>query len=239
VFLFEKLFFKFYKHFPAITVSKSTYEEMVRHGFLPTKVSIVYNALDLNFFTPGNKSDRPLIVYLGRLKKYKRIDLFLKAIKILVERYPELEFDVAVVGDGDARPQLESLTQKLGLGKYIRFLGFVSEREKVEILKRAWVIVNTSPKEGWGIVVMEAQACGTPAVVFNSPGLREAVKDGETGYIVPYGKLEIMADRIREILVDSELRERLSKNARKWAEEFELSKLQETFYKNFFELLSN
>ncbi|MEO0246459.1 MAG: glycosyltransferase family 4 protein [candidate division WOR-3 bacterium] len=238
VFLFEKLFFKFYKHFPAITVSKSTYEEMVRHGFLPTKVSIVYNALDLNFFTPGNKSDRPLIVYLGRLKKYKRIDLFLKVIKFLIERYPELELDVAVVGDGDARPQLESLTQKLGLGKCVRFLGFVSEREKVEILKRAWVIVNTSPKEGWGIVVMEAQACGTPAVVFNSPGLREAVKDGETGYIVPYGELEIMADRIREILVDSELRERLSKNARKWAEEFELSKLQETFYKKFFELLS-
>lgn len=237
VFFFEKLFFRFYREMPAITVSRSTYEEMVRHGFLPSKVSIVHNALDLNFFTPGKKSDKPLIVYLGRLKKYKRIDLFLKAIKILTERYPELEFEVVVVGEGDARPQLEKLSEKLGLNRYVNFLGFVPEAKKAEILMKSWVIVNTSPKEGWGIVVMEAQACGTPAVVFNSPGLREAVKDGETGFVVPFGELEILADRVRQILVDTELREKLSRNARKWAEEFELSKLRETFYNKFFELL--
>ncbi len=239
VFLFEKLFFLTYRSLPVITVSKSTLQDMVSNGFPESNLRIVYNAIDTSFYRPGDKEKEPYVVYLGRLKRYKRIDLFLKVVKLLKEKYPDLSFKVDIVGDGDARDPLENLAKELSVNEIVNFRGFVSEEEKADTLSRAWVIINTSPKEGWGIVVMEAQASATPAVVFDSPGLREAVKDGETGFIVPFGDLEKMVEKIYMILSDSTLRMNLSQNARKWAEEFELPKLQADFYQKFLESVKN
>jgi len=236
VYLFEKLFFLLYRKLPIITVSQSTCDEMVNHGIPRENIRIVHNAINVEFFRPGEKSKEPLVVYLGRLKRYKRIDLFLKAIKKAQELCKDVGFKVKVVGEGDARDMLERMVLDLNLTGIVEFTGFVPEEEKAKILREAWVIVNTSPKEGWGIVVMEAQASGTTAVVFNSPGLIEAVKDGLTGFVVPFGDVEAVASKVCQIITDKDLREKLSKNAREWALEFELPKLQEKFYKTFWEL---
>ena len=79
----------------------------------------------------------------------------------------------------------------------MRFLGFVSEAGKLALLRRAWALVFTSPKEGWGITNLEAAACGTPVIASDSPGLRESVRDGETGYLVPHGDVEALAAAMR------------------------------------------
>src|SRR5207247_2040670 len=107
---------------------------------------------------------------------------------------PDLTLEIA--GQGDDRPRLEGLARELKLGDAVRFLGFVSEEEKRRLLRRAWAVVYPSPKEGWGISNVEAAACATPALASDSPGLRESVRHGETGFLVPHGDLRALAERM-------------------------------------------
>jgi glycosyltransferase involved in cell wall biosynthesis len=99
----------------------------------------------------------------------------------------------------------------------VRFLGFISEEEKVALLQRAWAVVLASVKEGWGITNLEAAACATPAVASNSPGLRESVRDGETGFLVPHGDVDAMADALGKLASSPELVERLGLRGRAFA----------------------
>src|SRR5581483_7114696 len=89
-----------------------------------------------------------------------------------------------------------TLAQSLDLGESVRFLGRISESEKLALLRRAWALVFASPKEGWGITNLEAAACATPVVASNSPGIRESVVDGKTGYLVPHGDIEALANAL-------------------------------------------
>ena len=236
VYLMEKLLFKLYKDIPFIAVSESTKADMIENGFPAVNIKVVYNGIDLEKFKPdGPKSDIPYIVYLGRLKKYKRVDLFIKMIKLLVRESSLEKLKVEIVGDGDARPYLEKLVRKLELENVINFTGFVSEETKIEKLQKAWVLVNTSPKEGWGIVVMEAQACGTPAVVFDSPGLRESVLHQRSGMIVPFGDIISLKQSVLEIIKNDKLREELSLRAREWAENFSWDSVSQAFEKTLLE----
>ena len=100
-------------------------------------------------------------------------------------RSPRAVLEIA--GAGDYRAALEALAQSLDLGERVRFLGRITEAEKLALLRRAWALVFASPKEGWGITNLEAAACATPVVASNSPGIRETVRDGETGFLVPHG----------------------------------------------------
>ncbi|MDE2728601.1 MAG: glycosyltransferase, partial [Gemmatimonadota bacterium] len=118
-----------------------------------------------------------------------------------------------IVGTGDRRRALEALTRSMDLDEAVRFTGFVSEEEKLRLLTRAEVAAYPSSKEGWGITVIEANACGVPVVAARVPGLRDAVVDGETGVLVPPGDREAMARALIDLLCDREKRERLAGNA--------------------------
>ena len=109
----------------------------------------------------------------------------------------------------------------------IRLLGRVSHERKIEILKRAWVLVHPAVREGWGLNVIEANALGTPVVAYNVPGLRDSVRHMETGILVEDGDIEKMAKAIITLVEDNELRERLSKNAIEWAKRFSWDKTAE------------
>ncbi len=125
-----------------------------------------------------------------------------------------------IAGKGDDEARLRRLTRTLGLEDRVTFLGFVDEEEKLRLLRRSWVHVLTSPKEGWGISVMEAAACGTPTVASDSPGLRDAVKDGETGLLVPHGDVDALAEKLSLLLARREEREAMGQRARKYARSF-------------------
>src|SRR5207253_5198137 len=101
-----------------------------------------------------------------------------------------------IAGAGDYRAELEGLARSLDLGSRVRFLGRISEAEKLALLRRAWALVFASPQEGRGITNLEAAACGTPVVASNSPGIRESVRHGETGFLVPHGDIVAMAAAI-------------------------------------------
>src|SRR3954466_10357477 len=104
-----------------------------------------------------------------------------------------------IAGAGDYRPKLEALAASLDLGQRVRFLGRISEAEKLSLLRRAWALLFASPKEGWGITNLEAAACATPVIASNSPGIRETVRHGETGYLVPHGDVGAMATAMKEL----------------------------------------
>jgi len=144
------------------------------------------------------------------------VDLILRAAARLGER--GASFRLLVAGRGDRRDALERLARELELGDRVRFLGFVSESRKLALLREAWVHLLTSSKEGWGITNLEAAACGTPTVASDSPGLRDSVRDGETGFLVPHGNVDALAARIRELLDDDALRRRMGRDARTFAE---------------------
>jgi glycosyltransferase involved in cell wall biosynthesis len=157
-----------------------------------------------------------VFAYLGRLKKYKGVQQVVRAFAAL--DHPEATLEIA--GAGDFRPMLERLAQSLDLGERVRFLGRISEADKLLLLRRAWGLVFASPKEGWGITNLEAAACGTPVVASNSPGIRESVRDGETGFLVPHGDVRAMALAMRQLADDVSLVERLGVQARRFAESF-------------------
>ena len=156
-------------------------------------------------------------MYVGRLKRYKGVEIALRALTIARQARPDLVFEVA--GGGDDRGRLERLAQTLGLGEAVRFLGFVSEEEKRRLLRRAWAVVLASPKEGWGISNVEAAACATPALASDSPGLRESVRHGETGFLVPHGDVRALAERMVALAGDPGLVQRLGRGARAFAEQ--------------------
>ncbi len=123
-----------------------------------------------------------------------------------------------IVGRGDDLARLEDAVGRQNLGEVVEFLGFVDEEEKRRLLRWAWAVVFPSAKEGWGIVNVEAAACGTPAIASNSPGLRESVRDGHTGILVPHGDHEALAEALRKVVSEPDLVERLGSNARQFAE---------------------
>lgn len=203
---------------PVVAVSASTRADLVRRGMDGASIEVIPNGVDLERHAPDPAVSRfaePTVLYLGRLKRYKRVDLVMQAVARL--RAQGRVVRLLVAGRGDHLPTLLGLATKLGLDTG-DFLGFVDEATKVELLRRSWVHVLTSPNEGWGIANVEAAACGTCTVASDAPGLRESVVDGRTGFLVPHGDVGRLADRIATILDDPRLRERLGQGARAFAE---------------------
>ena len=114
------------------------------------------------------------------------------------------------------------------------FLGKVSEEEKIRWMQRAWIVVSTSTIEGWGMVITEATACRTPAVAYNVPGLRDSIKDMETGILIEPGNIEHLAKAVTHLLTDHDLRDRLAENAYRHAQQYSWDKTA----KNFLEVLN-
>ncbi len=210
-----------YRGVPTEAVSQSTAQDLVRRGFHREDITVIENGVDLAHFTPdptGERFPEPTLLYLGRLKKYKGVDLILRALARL--RDEGVPGRLIIGGKGDHAESLRALRDELGLQDRVEMPGFVTEEEKLRLFRRAWVHVLTSPKEGWGISNLEAAACGTPTVASDSPGLRDSVLDGETGFLVPHGDVAALAGRLRAILEDESLRRRLGAGARVFAQRF-------------------
>lgn len=199
-------------------VSVSTRDDLVRRGIPSDRIRVIYNGVDVESLTPDSnaRSEMPLFSYLGRLKRYKRVDLVVRAFALLDGRNARLE----IAGKGDDRDRLEALVAKLNIEDRVRFLGYITEQEKRELLRRSWATVLASPKEGWGISNLESAACGTPVIAADSPGIRESVVDGDTGFLVPGSDVAAYAAAMRGLLDSPELVTTLGVNARRFAETF-------------------
>jgi glycosyltransferase involved in cell wall biosynthesis len=208
------------RRIPFIVGSPSTERELLEAGFLTEDVSLINYGVDhsTHNLTGASKSPTPLIGYFGRLKKYKSVDHLLQALPTVLQKVPNLK--VVIVGEGDDRVRLEQMAGGLGLHATVEFTGFVPMERKIALLQQMWFKVTTSSKEGWGLTVIEANACGTPVLASNVEGLRDAVQDGETGLLYEFGNVADLASKILKLLTDHELRARITRNAVEWSAKF-------------------
>jgi glycosyltransferase involved in cell wall biosynthesis len=139
----------------------------------------------------------------------KRFHLLIDALAELRPRVPDLE--AVIVGEGYEREALESLVRERGAEDWISLPGRVGDDELIDLYRRAWLVASTSAREGWGMTLTEAAACGTPAVATDIAGHRDAVHDGESGLLVD--RIDDFPDALARVLTDSALRDRLGAGA--------------------------
>jgi glycosyltransferase involved in cell wall biosynthesis len=218
VWVAERPLARVYRSVPFEAISESTADDLVARGIPRERVRVIYLGIDSRQYTPDPtaRSPRPVFAYLGRLKRYKGVDIIIRAFARMCDREATLE----IAGAGDYRPALERLAASLDLADRVTFLGRVTETEKLTLLRRAWALALASPKEGWGITNLEAAACGTPVVASNSPGIRESLRDGETGYLVPHGDTGAMAAAFDRLAGSPELVRTLGEAGRRFAATF-------------------
>ncbi len=219
VWLSETMIPSAYKRCRFAVLSESSRKDTMKVGIDPTRITVIPPGTDFARFLPDASVARePVLLHVGRLKKYKSTDHLLHAAKMLKDR--GVEFTTVVVGDGDDKPRLEALAAKLELADNVRFTGFIPETAKVNWYRRAAVLVENSVKEGWGLIVMEANACGTPTVVARSPGLVDSSRDGVNGLMYDYGDVPALAGKLEQLLTDEALRARLGQQAIEWAKQW-------------------
>jgi glycosyltransferase involved in cell wall biosynthesis len=220
VYLSEWLVNRVYRKTPFAVVSESTLQEFIDRGFDRELFDIVPNAIEQNDFPMkvGKKADPPIIAYFGRLKKYKSPDHLIKAFASIEKKHRDAKLQI--LGKGDFMEYMQQLSIELGIEKKVKFFGFVTEEDKKRLLSEATCCVNTSMKEGWGITNIEANACGTPVISANVPGLRDSVKDGQSGMLYEYGNIDELAEKLDNLLSDDELKNTLYKGSIEWASQF-------------------
>ncbi len=207
-----------YRDIPFQAISDGTADDLAERGIPRDHVKVIHPGVSFDHYTPlaAGRAAHPTFAYVGRLKKYKGVDLVIRAFAKLEDPSAVLE----IAGAGDYRRSLEALAASLDLGGRVRFLGFISEEEKLALLRRAWAVALASPKEGWGLTNVEAEACATPVVASNSPGIRESVRDGETGFLVPHGDIDALASAFRRLSSSRDLVAAMGAKARVFAETF-------------------
>jgi len=218
VWLAERPLARMYRGLPFEAISDSTRDDLVSRGIRRELIRVIFPGIDTSHYVPdpSHRSPTPLFAYLGRLKKYKGVDLVIRSFAKLEPPTATLE----IAGAGEYRTELEQLAKRLGVDSRVRFLGRISEQEKVSLLQRSWATVFASPKEGWGITNLEAASSGTPVVASNSPGIRESVKHDETGFLVTHGDVDAMARAMSRVASDRALVESLGVSARMFAAQF-------------------
>ena len=195
------------------TVSESTKRDLIDVGFDPKRVFIIPNALDEKFLGKAIENDINEkfhnFVYVGRYSRYKGIDVSIEALGIVRNKYSDAR--LRIVGKIDetvVRDLIKPLSEKYGLrygmdvGNDIILCGFVSEESKYQIIKDSLALLFPSIREGWGIIVTEAGAVGTPSIVFDSPGCRDAVDYGRAGFMCDENTAESLAQYMIKCIED-------------------------------------
>jgi glycosyltransferase involved in cell wall biosynthesis len=203
-----------YRRSRLVTLSESSRQEIVEAlGMPPEAVSVVAPGIDRRFAPDeaggshaSGKADHPLVVAVGRLVPVKQFDRVIATVKPLLALHPALE--VVIVGEGYERPALEAAIEEAGVGGAVRLVGHLDDDELVSLYRRAWALVSASAREGWGMTVTEAAACGTPAVVSRIAGHLDAVEDGVTGLL--FDNEDQFVKGIDRVLADGTFRARLS-----------------------------
>ena len=207
----EALIPSVYRRSRFVVISESTGDDLAARGIARGRVSVIHCGLDHATYRPDPaeaKSAQPTVVFVGRLRRYKGMDWVLRSFPAVLARVPSAR--LLVIGDGPFETQLRRAATRLGVAQAVDFLGFLPAAEKVRRLRQAWVVVQPSPKEGWGLTMIEAGACGTAVVAADSPGLRDSVRRDETGLLVRHGDDAQFAAALVRVLEDRALRERLA-----------------------------
>jgi len=209
----ENYWLRKYRTIPTITVSKSTENDLKKLQF--EKIKIIPEGLSCKPLEKiAIKESLPTLIYVGRFKKTKLPD---HAIKSFLEIKKEIkDAQLWMVGDGDRMKILQNFAKS----NSIKFWGRVSNEKKIELMSRAHLILVPSIKEGWGLVVIEANAMGTPAVAYNVDGLRDSVQNNVNGILTPENNVFSLAESALKLLNDKKKLDEMSQKSLHYARQF-------------------
>jgi phosphatidylinositol alpha-1,6-mannosyltransferase len=215
------------------------------------RVRVLYPGVDTERFRPAGRDpaargrlgwgDRPVVLTVGRLQRRKGHDLMIRALRTVRAAISDVLY--AIVGEGDERPRLERLVAQEGLGQHVQLLGELPDEDLVRCYQQADLFVLPNRQvgldiEGYGIVLLEAQACGTPVVAGASGGTREALRDPETGRLVACERSEELAATIVALLAEPGRLGRMGAAGRRWVvERFDAAALGRQAERIFLDLM--
>jgi glycosyltransferase involved in cell wall biosynthesis len=224
---------KVYKDRSIVTVSESTKKEIIKNKLGKNEnIEIINPGITVHEVKIA-KTTFPSFIYLGRLKPYKNIDVAIKAFSKISKKYLNAKF--FIVGEGDSLHDLMELSRTLNLQGKVKFFKKVTENKKISLLSQSWIALQPSQVEGWGITVIEANACKTPVIASNANGLKDSIVDGKTGILVATKDIRALAEQMEDLLENKTKRKKLAHNSYIWAKNFSWKKNAS----NFYELLSS
>jgi len=231
-FLLERIYIRLFRTYPFLIISPSTSRELTKLG-----IRKLFNFSPGLNFTPKrklpSKSPVPLLVSLARITEMKRIEETLQAFRLLHKEFPLIKLFIIGRGKKLYIRKLKRLCLQTAIEDRVFFPGYVSEKEKIRYLSQAWMLVSSSVKEGWGLTVIEAAACGTPTVAYRIPGLVDSIKNNQTGLLCQRNTPVELARMIRKVLLNPRLRNRLSQNALAYSRQFSWDKAADECLKFF------
>lgn len=212
--IIEKIYPSFYKNIPVITISESSKKELEENGFSKSQVMVIPMGSNSKIVSglPEKEKDKTLI-FVSRLSKTKGVVDAIRAVEILKKNNPKIKLWIIGRGENSFVAELTKLVKDLSLNEDVKFFDYVTEEKKEELLTRAHILIAPSVKEGWGLTVHEAGARGTPAVVYDVPGLRDIVINNINGIICKENNPKNLSENIQKIFSDDALYVNLQKGA--------------------------
>jgi len=222
--ILENAMLKLNKNDITITISESTIRDLVKIGFKKEKIKIIPIGLNFKPWTDNmlfNKEENPTFIFVGRYAKYKGIDASISAFGEIKKKHKKAK--LWIVGKKDNKYINKNLIPicnkyKLSYGSYneqndIIFYDFVTDDKKLELMSKAHVLLMPSIREGWGMIITEAAVVGTPSIVYNSPGIIDAVNFGDAGYIVKNNNFQELSEIMNDVIENNKKYNVLRRNA--------------------------
>ena len=203
-----------YKNSPYLTISESTKTDLIRHSVSEKQITV----LPMGITVPKNlalaeKTPEPTLIFVGRLSRSKGVEDAIYTLAFVIKKHPKARLWIVGRGILPYRQRLEIMVKRLNLEGHVQFFGFVSEEEKFTLMGKAHLLITPSFREGFGLTVPEAGMVGTPAIGYNTMGLKDVIKDNENGILLRKNSPKAMAAAIEELLSDKKQYQRLSKQA--------------------------
>lgn len=212
--IIERIYPLFYSKIKVITISESSKKELSEIGFNSSQINVI--PMGSNSTVIKNlpvKEKNETLVFLSRISKSKGIEDAIECIVFLKDEFPNLTLWIIGRGEEAFKKELKKQVKDLEIQNNVKFWNYVTNEKKQELLTKAHLLLMPSAKEGWGLTVHEAGARGTPAIVYDVPGLREVVKDSVNGIICKVNSPEELARNTRGLLKNKDLYVKLQNGA--------------------------
>ena len=232
-YLLEPLYVRLLSSLPAITVSESTKQDLLRFGYDPHKVHVISEGIHLpplQDLGQISKYKLPTVLSLGALKSMKRTLHHIEAFELAKKSIPDLQ--LKVVG-GVQEKYGQKVLARIAASPFkvdIEYLGRVSDQQKLELMQKCHVLLQTAVREGWGLTVTEAASQGTPAIVYDVAGLRDSVRHNQTGLITA-ATPQALASGIVKLLQSQGLYQALQQAAWEWSKDITFAQGYQDFKK--------
>lgn len=236
----EPIYFKLYRKVKFWTDANSTIDDLVKKGINRKKcVAINCPIGNKTLSALPKKENKPTFIFVSRVVKMKGIEDVIRAFFYILRDLKDA--NLWIVGDGEKKyvDELKETMHSFSIASKVKFFGFVSNDKKLELMRKAHILLHASIKEGWGLVVVEAASQGTPSVVYNVAGLRDSVKNKETGIVLSENSSKEMAEQALKLLKDKRKYKSFQKNSLAWSKSLTWEKATEKSLRLIEEVVKN